>query len=129
VPVRENPAISDLRLTGEQCQEIADRTMRSVDSLDAEGALARFTSGAIDVAADDLTGKPFRRVIAAHSIGNEVVILTVVVTAEPRLVRRARRFKWIAALFARNPSMGQTSTVLSRDSGEPSYYRRFEAGP
>jgi hypothetical protein len=57
-------AVNDPRLTAEQCQAIADRTMQSFDSLDAAEALARFANHRVDeVVTDELTGKSFRRII------------------------------------------------------------------
>ena len=84
------------RLSGEQPQEIADRTLRSLDSLYAGEALARYDIRghrvAGEVLTDEATGKPFHRDIWAYETGDEVV-LVVAISPEPRVVRHARRFK------------------------------------
>ena len=92
----------ELRLTGNECQDIADRTMQSLAGLDAAEALRRFRAGENDkgeVSTDEVTGKPFRRSISVRSVGDEGVLLWVAISAEPYIVRRARRFKFIAGLI------------------------------
>ena len=84
------------RLTAEQCQDLADRTMQSFESRGASEALARFEHHVDEVVTDDLTGKPFRRIIFATAAGKHAVHLTVSVSPEPATVRRARRFRSVA---------------------------------
>lgn len=91
--------MTERRLTREECQAIAERTMESLVGVDAAEALRRFRAGKThtdEVSTDDVTGKPFRRVIAALPVGDEAVLLGVTISAEPRIVRRARRLKRIA---------------------------------
>src|SRR4051812_28586017 len=103
------------RLTAEQCQNLADRTMQSFKSLGASEALARFEHLVDEVVTDDPTGKPFRRTIVASAAGEHDVYLTVSVSREPVIVRRARRFKLIAEFVVGWRGSGetrQTTTVI-----------------
>jgi hypothetical protein len=91
--------VAKTRLTAEECREIAERTMRSFESLDAQAALARFKLGegvVNDVATDEATGKAFHRTLYAIQRPDGVVELTVSVSPEPHIVRHARRFREIA---------------------------------
>jgi hypothetical protein len=97
-------AVTQTRLTAEQCQEIADRTMRSFESLEAAEVLERFgiqEHQVVDeLVTDELTGMPCRRIVFATSVGEHEVHLTVAVSPEPAIVRPASRFKAVAELVA-----------------------------
>jgi hypothetical protein len=117
------PRVTEARLSREQCQEIAERTMRSLDSLEASDALERFRIGECHVnklTSDELTGKPFRRIIYASSFGEDHVLLTVAVRPEPGIVRHARRFKLIAGFiegWRGAGEAGQSTRLLKRERG------------
>jgi hypothetical protein len=109
--------VNGTRLTAEQCQDIADRTMQSLESLGASEALARFEHHVDDVVTDDLTGKPFRRIIFATAAGEHDVYLTVSVSPEPVIVRRARRFRLLAEFvegWRGATETRQTTKVINR---------------
>jgi hypothetical protein len=91
--------------------------MRSIDTRNTDTVLATFKIPLDEIAADETTGKQFRRIIHALPVG-DVVTLLVVVLPEPRLVRHARRFKWISDFVTahRDGSMGRSWKVLTRDS-------------
>jgi hypothetical protein len=112
--------VTEARLTLDQCQEIAERTMQSLESLDASEALTRFRIDECHVdelATDEFTGKPFRRMIYASQLGEDRVLLSVAVSPEPRIVRSARRFRLVAEFIegwkgARET--GQSTRLLER---------------
>lgn len=90
--------------------------MHSLDSLDADSALERFARPLIEFATDETTGKQFRQVIHACPFGADVS-LVVVVTSEPRLVRRARRFKWIGDILLSNArDFGSSGKIIQRNA-------------
>ena len=86
------------RLTAEQRQDIADRTMQSFEALGASEVLARFKHHVDEVVTDAPTGKQFRRIIFATAAGEHDVYLTVSVSPEPARVRRSRRFILLAEM-------------------------------
>jgi hypothetical protein len=112
--------VAGSRLTREQCQEIADLTARSLESLGAAEALAGFTVGdghVDEVVTDERTGKSFRRMIFASPMGESGVALTVTVSPEPGVVRHARRLKLIAELaegWRHARETGQSTRLLER---------------
>lgn len=95
--------------------------MRSFELLNATEALTRFKIGESDVdevVTDETTGRMFRRTIYATPIGERQVDLTVAVSPEPRIVRRARRFKLIADLiegWRYGQEFALSSRVLERE--------------
>jgi hypothetical protein len=77
--------------------------MASLAGLDAQEALRRFELGSHTdrLANDESTGKQYRLMIYASTQpwDEAEIAVTVSVTAEPRIVRRARRFKFIAEFW------------------------------
>jgi hypothetical protein len=94
--------------------------MRSLNALDASEALTRFRIGECHVdelATDEVTCTPFRRMIYASPLGEDRVLLSVAVSPEPGIVHAARRFKLLAAFIegwkgARET--GQSTRLLKR---------------
>jgi hypothetical protein len=109
--------MAEARLTQDGCQRIAETTMQSIDSRNAETVLGNFEVPLNEIAVDEKTGMRFRRIVHALPVGTDVVTLLVVVTPEPRLVRPARRFRWLADFVTayRDGSMGRSYQVLRRD--------------
>jgi hypothetical protein len=89
--------------------------MASLAGLDADEALRRYGLGrGVDrLDKDEATGKHYRLMIFAVAVPwNETEItVTVSVTAEPRVVRHARRFKAVAELIEGWRDAGRTETV------------------
>lgn len=78
-------------------------------------ARRRFRSG-IDFR-DALTGKPFRRTICAIELGEDRVLVSVAVSPEPRVVRSARRVRFVAEFiegWQGAVETGQSTRLLER---------------
>jgi hypothetical protein len=109
-------AVSDGRLTHEECQGIAERTLDSLGDISAADAMSRFDVAKAyvdEIAVDEVSGLPFRRMVFASRLPDGGVMLTVSVDPEPQLVRHARRFKFLAN-FLEGWRGGRTSGVAVR---------------
>ncbi len=108
-------APSEPSLTQKELQDIAERTLASLAELDAQEALRRFQPGrhTDQLAIDEPTGKHYRLMIYAspQPWDEAEIALTVSVTAEPRIVRRARRLKVVAEFWEGWRDAKRTSMV------------------
>jgi hypothetical protein len=108
------------RLTRAQCQAIAEETLTSLATITPAEALRRFGVGSahVEVMTDESTGKPYHQIITALGTPENGVHLSVSVSAEPQVVRPARRLKLIAQFidgWRTARSAGVSHTMIGPD--------------